>query len=234
MSNRYYTNNPRAFANEYTIYVVTNPADEQRLQYFMPNAKRISREQAIERGYTRPRVAARTGEQWFGGFVGADYATSPETAVTLAAKGTRDFLRERMEYRDILIGRAYTPEILDMYDWEGHYPVVRDGKIVGIEDCAWPRYVNKPVINDTYIAAIVLDWEREINPEWDSAGAIAGSWYATHGRLACRIDRSDDGEYAYTVSLDGSPLAQAENEDAESFEAAEEAIIRILAADGEN
>ncbi len=78
-----------------------------------------------------------------------------------------------------------------------------------------------------------IHWEREQNPQWDSTGTVAESWYAQVGRYELRIDRFRDtegGGYAYTVSADGSPLHNAENEAADSFEGAEEAILGILAA----
>lgn len=76
------------------------------------------------------------------------------------------------------------------------------------------------------------NWEHENLPDWDSSGTVAESWYAQVGKYACQIDRfkdEDGGGYAYTVTLDGSPIRDGENEPAESFEDAEEAIRRLLA-----
>lgn len=63
----YYIDYPRDFANEYTVYVVESDIVE-RFEACHPNADRISRQRAIDRGWTRPREAQRAGEQWFGGF----------------------------------------------------------------------------------------------------------------------------------------------------------------------
>ncbi|MDE2099688.1 MAG: hypothetical protein KGL39_20715 [Patescibacteria group bacterium] len=77
--------------------------------------------------------------------------------------------------------------------------------------------------------SVTISWEHEEYPQWDSTGTVADSWYGKHGEYACQIDRftvEEGGGYAYTVSLDGNPLKDAENEAAESWEAAEEAILR--------
>lgn len=77
-----------------------------------------------------------------------------------------------------------------------------------------------------------FDWIYEPNPGWDSTGTIAESWSAEVGRYVARIDRfrdEDGGGFAYTVALDGNPIRNGENESAESFEAAECAIRRLLA-----
>ncbi len=66
MSKRYYIEYPRDFANEYTIYVTNGNDEAFRAAY--PNAERITRARAIERGIRRPRLAAQCSEQWYGGF----------------------------------------------------------------------------------------------------------------------------------------------------------------------
>lgn len=79
---------------------------------------------------------------------------------------------------------------------------------------------------------ITPNWQWEENPQWDSTGTVAKSWYAEHSGYSCRIDRfteAEGGGYAYTVSKDGSPVREGENEPAESFEAAEEAVLHIIA-----
>lgn len=83
----------------------------------------------------------------------------------------------------------------------------------------------------------VFDWEHEKWPGWDKTGTIAESWYAVVNGCSCRIDRFTDeegGGYAYTVTpyseeIDYSPIPGGDGEPADSFEAAEEAIRRLLA-----
>ena len=65
---RYYAEYPRGFANEYTIYVVAEPADSKVLG--LSDDERISRAKAIYLGIQRPRGATREGEQWYGGLCG--------------------------------------------------------------------------------------------------------------------------------------------------------------------
>lgn len=81
------------------------------------------------------------------------------------------------------------------------------------------------------MANITLEWTEENRPEWDGSGTIATSWYASHGRYTCRIDEfeaAEDGGYAYTVDADGNPIRGGENEPADSWEAAEQAIVALL------
>lgn len=96
-----------------------------------------------------------------------------------------------------------------------------------------------------------LNWQHEDAPGWDGTGTVAESWYATidagrddmsltedeylasrdtpKGVCVARIDRFDrDGAYAYTVTLDGDSLPGAESMAAESFEAAEAAVLAIV------
>jgi len=61
----YYVEHPRGFANEYAVYVVK---DRMAFKSAIPDAKRITRVEAIRLGWSRPREAQRTGEQWYGGF----------------------------------------------------------------------------------------------------------------------------------------------------------------------
>ena len=66
--NRYYLDNPRGFANEYTVYVIGSPEDEARFRNLYPGAQRITRASAIDYGLRRPRAARRDNQQWYGGF----------------------------------------------------------------------------------------------------------------------------------------------------------------------
>lgn len=77
---------------------------------------------------------------------------------------------------------------------------------------------------------IELEWEREENPGWDGTGTIAESWYTQHGEYTARIDRfhDEEGGYAYTVDYMGNPVRDGENVAAESFEAAEAAVLRLV------
>lgn len=63
----YYVHYPRDFANEYTVFVVQHN-DSGTLHALFPDAKRITRKEAILLGWTRPREAKQYGEQWYGGF----------------------------------------------------------------------------------------------------------------------------------------------------------------------
>lgn len=83
----------------------------------------------------------------------------------------------------------------------------------------------------TAMTNVELTWKNEQNPAWDSTGTVAESWTATHGDYNCRIDRfteDEGGGFAYSVDVDGNYLRGAENVSAESFEAAERAVITIL------
>ena len=56
----------------------------------------------------------------------------------------------------LLIGKPYSQDLCEQFDWSGAYPVVSDGKIVAIYDAAWQtpeEYKNKPIINDEYMDA---------------------------------------------------------------------------------
>jgi len=74
--------------------------------------------------------------------------------------------------------------------------------------------------------------EHEQPPGWDGTGTIAESWNTTLRGYHCRIDRfkeEEGGGYAYSVSDSaGNCLRGAENEAADSFEEAEEAIVAVL------
>lgn len=93
----YHVEYPRGFANEYHVYVVT-PETAQRFSGVFPNARRIDRKEAVELGWTRPRRAKKTGEQWYGGFVIHDGADSLAAAIADAARATAWEIREREEH----------------------------------------------------------------------------------------------------------------------------------------
>ncbi len=106
MSNRYYIDYPRDFANEYTVYVV-EPKRANEFEAQFPRAIRITRADAIDRGIRRPRQAERNSEQWFGGLAETshseylrdhDLRDDPATDSELlyyAAGATNDILDER-------------------------------------------------------------------------------------------------------------------------------------------
>ena len=57
---------------------------------------------------------------------------------------------------ELIIGKTYSQELCEQFDWSGGYPVVSGGKIVAIYDAAWQtpeEYKNKPIINDEYMDA---------------------------------------------------------------------------------
>lgn len=64
---RYYLNNPRGFANEYTVYVI-EAEHAYYLERRFPSATRITRADALEYGLRKPRSAKRNQQQWYGGF----------------------------------------------------------------------------------------------------------------------------------------------------------------------
>lgn len=96
--NLYYINYPRDFANEYTVYVVT-PELRERFKKAFPDADRITRKSAIERGWSRVKEAHETGEQWFGGFAnlnGSGFNVSETIAGAIAA--TEFAVKEQEDY----------------------------------------------------------------------------------------------------------------------------------------
>jgi hypothetical protein len=84
--NHYWVVYPRDFANEYTVYVTTTPQQDYRMRYGF-GGKTITRPEAIRLGWTRPRQAKKTGEQWFGGFAG-DEQTTVKDAIEEASRAT--------------------------------------------------------------------------------------------------------------------------------------------------
>ncbi len=101
----YFIHYPRDFANEYEIFVVSQ-ADSSRLVDRIPSARRITRKQAIERGITRPRMAKKFGEQWFGGFRESDslpvYSGTLDEILTSCIQGTL----EAIEYQESMASTA--------------------------------------------------------------------------------------------------------------------------------
>lgn len=76
-----------------------------------------------------------------------------------------------------------------------------------------------------------LTWKHEAFPSWDGSGTVARSSYTWYGHYACRIDQfrpEEGGGFAYTVTDDGNPLVNGENESADSWAEAEAAIIALL------
>lgn len=77
-----------------------------------------------------------------------------------------------------------------------------------------------------------LEWTTEQYPGWDGTGTIAQSWYAAHDKYTCRIDQftaAEGGGYAYTVEYCGNALLHGDSESAESWDAAEQAVLTLLA-----
>ena len=66
--NSYYKVNTRNFANEYTIYVMPGTGPHPKLLDRFPQAKQITRAEAIEYGIRKPNWAKRNAQQWWGGF----------------------------------------------------------------------------------------------------------------------------------------------------------------------
>ena len=67
-----------------------------------------------------------------------------------------------------LVGKPYSPEICEGYDWDGLYPVVSGGVIVAIYDARWGEpveYKNKPIVNDEYIDADAEDRDDDYPPD---------------------------------------------------------------------
>lgn len=86
-----------------------------------------------------------------------------------------------------LVGQAYSPEICEPYNWSGFYPVVSQGKIIAIYDCASQEpaeYARLPVIDDQYMspddACIMV--ERSDNGCYSIPGAAeVESWDNVRG-----------------------------------------------------
>jgi hypothetical protein len=49
-----------------------------------------------------------------------------------------------------IIGREYSPSIINQYDWIGFYPIVEDGIITGIIDASDGIPGNIEIVNDDY------------------------------------------------------------------------------------
>jgi hypothetical protein len=96
-TNSYYISYPRDFANEYTVYVVTPEIAADFAKAF-PDLKRTSRKDAIERAWSRPKEAKRTGEQWFGGFCDhmSPQGNGLDHALAAAAKSTEWEVEQRL------------------------------------------------------------------------------------------------------------------------------------------
>ena len=85
----YYIKSPRGFANEYTVYAISNAEDAAALR--LAAEDRCTRRVAIERGYSRPRQAKRFGEQWYGGFISGPsrvYVSDIPSAIAAAIENT--------------------------------------------------------------------------------------------------------------------------------------------------
>ncbi len=104
MKTRYYISYPRDFANEYNIFVVggkDNLAKRVEKALIDLGAERITKKRALYWGITRPAEAKKTGEQWYGGFVGGQafnnlYYTADEELVEEALiSDTIDSVGER-------------------------------------------------------------------------------------------------------------------------------------------
>ena len=70
------------------------------------------------------------------------------------------------------IGKRWDSAILFESNWAGFYPVVSEGVIIGIYDCAFDHigpYNRKPVVHDEYIDADAPDQEEEEGPGPDQA-----------------------------------------------------------------
>ena len=92
--NRYFVNSPRGFANEYTVFVVTNREDEARLRRLVPKLERLSRVEAEFWGWLEPKRMKVQTAHWSGGFAWLDMfeVTNLEEAMQLAPDATRAWL----------------------------------------------------------------------------------------------------------------------------------------------
>ena len=62
------------------------------------------------------------------------------------------------------IGKRWDSAMLFESDWQGYYPVVSQGVVIGLFDCALDHrgsYGRKPVIDDSYIDADAPDMKEE-------------------------------------------------------------------------
>lgn len=89
----YYARHPRDFANEYDVFVVPRSM-ASRLEAVYPDASRISRREAVRMGISRPAEAKRDGEQWYGGLLGDDMATTPAAQLDACCRASIEAIEE--------------------------------------------------------------------------------------------------------------------------------------------
>ncbi len=103
--NHYYIYHPRNFGNEYTVYVVANDDDDERLWAVLPDAERITRQEAIYAGVSAPHAAMRDDRYWDGGFASTGSDLPDRTAasyITDCIHATREFIvdAERVQQQE--------------------------------------------------------------------------------------------------------------------------------------
>jgi hypothetical protein len=124
-----------------------------------------------------------------------------------------------------LIGKEYTSEIVDRYDWSHHYPVVSNGKIIAIYDAAnaMPReYQGFPVIDDVYISpdGLCIMVDRSDSGGYSIPGAASVEWWVDVRGDASEVERLDslvgwgiwDAVYLVTVYEGDDPYYYFVNE----------------------
>lgn len=92
---KYYIEYPRNFANEYTVYIVSKNNEKRFLELLGDKVKRISRKEAIEKGYYAPKRAKKENIQFFGGFYLSDnYNQDLADSIYDCITSTEDLLNE--------------------------------------------------------------------------------------------------------------------------------------------
>ena len=95
MYTTYYVRYPRSFANEYTVYAVDDATKNDFLEAF-PGAQRINRAEAIRLGISRPKQAAKHGEQWYGSFCRCGTQGTQAEILAEAVARTTEEVSERL------------------------------------------------------------------------------------------------------------------------------------------
>lgn len=105
----YFIDYYKDLCNTYTVYAVA-PEDRERFIRLFPDAERITRDRAINRGWSRVREARQDGEYWPAGFAerldtksASDFG--PQTVATVL-EDCRVATRQILDDREVRIEAA--------------------------------------------------------------------------------------------------------------------------------
>ncbi len=89
------------FANDYNVFASTAKGS-QKFRDAFPEARRITRKEAIRLGWSRPREAKQGGPQWFGGFwTTRGGATTMDEAIADCVVATEGLMEEKMAIMEV-------------------------------------------------------------------------------------------------------------------------------------